>query len=220
MDARPLSILFSVIGIFALFLLSLLAEPIHINLSEINKYNGREVIIQGIVVDKQETRYGNIILTLAENHSIQTGYTVKVFIEGQPEEIEYGDKIMLQGEVHRYQGEIEIYVSDIRQIKTMEKWNNHSIPLREIAKKPWEYKGINLKILCRIEKIYHTYIVLKDIREDQKIILFCNTENITETLRENEIVNVEAMLRYNPKDFSYFLEEPLGYRVEIMEVEE
>jgi len=205
-EIKYLSIFFSVCGIASLFFLSLLSEPVYVDLSEISKYEGKEIITEGIVVDKYETKYRNTILFLVKALPDRENNTITTFIEEPINNIEYGDKIRLQGEVQKYKGDFEIYVSEAKQIRILEKWNSRSTPLRSIAKTPWGYQGINLKILCKIEKIYHTYLVLKDIRENQKIILFYDLDKTNETLRENDIVYINAKIEYNPNDFSYFLE--------------
>jgi len=204
MEMKHLSILFSAIGTVLLFFLSLLAKPVYVDLSEISKYDGKEIITEGIVIDKYETKYRNTILFLVKTLSDNT--TVTAFVEEQIKNIEYGDRIRLQGEVRKYRGDFEIYVSEAKQIEIIEKWNNRIIPLRILAETPWRYQDINLKVLCKIERIYHSYLVLKDVKENQKIILFCDPSKINETLREGDIVYANAKIKYNSADFNYFLE--------------
>ena len=204
MEMKHLSILFSAIGTVLLFFISLLAKPVYVDLSEISKYNGKEIITEGIVVDKHETKYRNTILFLVKTFSDNN--TVTTFVEEQVKNIEYGDRIRLQGEVRKYKGDFEIYVSRAREIEIIEKWNSRIIPLRILAETPWRYQDINLKVLCKIERIYHSYLVLKDVKENQKIILFCDLGKMNETLQEGDIVYANAKIKYNPVDFNYFLE--------------
>ncbi|MCD6571794.1 MAG: hypothetical protein J7K62_00805 [Thermoplasmata archaeon] len=204
MEMKHISVLFSAIGIVLLFFLSLLAKPVYIDLSEINKYDGKQIITEGIVIDKYETKYRNTILSLVK--TLSDNNVVTTFVEEQIKNIEYGDRIRLQGEVRKYKGDFEIYVSEAKQIEIIEKWNNRTIPLRILAETPWRYQGINLKIVCKIEKIYHSYLVLKDAKENQKIILFCDLDKINETLQEGDIVYANAKIKYNSADFNYFLE--------------
>jgi len=204
MEMKHISVLFSAIGIVLLFFLSLLAKPVYVDLSEINKYDGKEIITEGIVIDKYETKYRNTILSLVK--TLSDNNVVTTFVEEQIKNIEYGDRIRLQGEVRKYKGDFEIYVSEAKQIEIIEKWNNRTIPLRILAETPWRYQGINLKIVCKIEKIYHSYLVLKDVKENQKIILFCDLDKINETLQEGDIVYANAKIKYNSADFNYFLE--------------
>ena len=204
MEMKHISVLFSAIGIVLLFFLSLLAKPVYIDLSEINKYDGKQIITEGIVIDKYETKYRNTILSLVK--TLSDNNVVTTFVEEQINNIEYGDRIRLQGEVRKYKGDFEIYVSEAKQIEIIEKWNNRTIPLRILAETPWRYQGINLKIVCKIEKIYHSYLVLKDAKENQKIILFCDLDKINETLQEGDIVYANAKIKYNSADFNYFLE--------------
>ena len=204
MEMKHISVLFSAIGIVLLFFLSLLAKPVYVDLSEINKYDGKEIITEGIVIDKYETKYRNTILSLVK--TLSDNNVVTTFVEEQIKNIEYGDRIRLQGEVRKYKGDFEIYVSEAKQIEIIEKWNNRTIPLRILAETPWRYQDINLKVLCKIERIYHSYLVLKDVKENQKIILFCDLDKINETLREGDIVYANAKIKYNSADFNYFLE--------------
>jgi hypothetical protein len=206
LEMKHISIIFSVIGIVVLYFVSLLAEPVYIELTEIDSYEGKEVIVEGTVIEKHETRYGNQILKIKDAKSTEEIDSIIVFVEKAKPDIEYGDRLSIQGIVQRYQGEIEIFVSDNKQIKIIEKWNNISIPLRIIAQDPHNYINLNLKILGKIEKIYHTYILLEDLEENQKIRLLYDAERLDKNVTEGDVVLVEAKLEYNTDDLNYFLD--------------
>jgi len=86
MEIKYLSIFFSVCGIASLFFLSLLSEPVYVDLSEISKYEGKEIITEGIVVDKYETKYRNTILFLVKALPDRENNTITTFIDRKMEQ--------------------------------------------------------------------------------------------------------------------------------------
>ena len=75
-----LAIMFLVIGLIVLYFMSLASQPIFIkDYSELDNYEGETVIIKGIVLDYDSTKYGGAYLIVLEPDDLES--TLKIFIE-------------------------------------------------------------------------------------------------------------------------------------------
>ena len=166
MKLKHFSILFSVIGIACLYFLSTLSQPALIELKDVSKYEGKSVIVEGIVTEHRLTNYGSQIITI-ENDNTST----IVFVEGETN-IEYGDKIQVTGKVQKYKGDWEIVVDNIDFVKVIQKWQNITIPLWQLSASPEKYEGLNVNVTGYIDTIYDTYLYLTDSEGNYSIVVF------------------------------------------------
>ena len=118
MNLKSYSILFSISGITILYLLSMFCRPVSIDISEISKYEGKEVIVVGKVKDISETKYQSQIITLQNNNS-----TIKIFSEDKSI-LEYGDQIKVTGKVQKFEDIYEIVIENKKNIEILKKWDN------------------------------------------------------------------------------------------------
>ena len=81
--------LLSVLGIFSLYFLSTFSQPNIIELYEIPEYEGKQVIVEGIVTEHYTTSYGSQIIEI-KSGTIEDNSTVVIFVEKETN-VEYGD---------------------------------------------------------------------------------------------------------------------------------
>lgn len=199
MNLKYYSLIFSIVGIILLYFLSTLSQPIIIELYEIPEYEGKQVIIEGTITEQHLTSYGSQIITIQDDNA-----TATVFIEGEAN-VEYGDKIQATGKVEKYKGEWEVIVNNIRFVKIIQKWQNITIPLSQLAENPSKYDGLNINVTGIIDMVYDTYFYLVDLEEEQSIIVFYNpSEN--DTIYPGQKVSVAARFTFGIDDFRYKLE--------------
>lgn len=110
MELKHFAIILSVACILFLYFLSTLSQPIMIDLHEIPEYEGKQVIVEGVVTEHRTTTYGGQIIEIENLDSKNSSKTI-VFVEGETP-VEYGDRIQVTGTVQRYKGEWEIVVNN------------------------------------------------------------------------------------------------------------
>lgn len=198
MKLKYFTILFSIMGIMLLYLLSIIVQPQIINIDEISKFEGKQIITQGFVKNYQSTKSGSQIIEIVNNNS-----TVKVFVEGITD-VEYGDLIKVTGEVQKYKEEWEIVVSDTRLIEIFKKWSNISVPIWQLAKNPVRYVGTNVNVTGFIDDVYENYFYLADLEEEYSIIIFYDSLNVS--LFSGQKVYVLGSFLFNEKTFRYKIE--------------
>jgi len=198
MQLKYLSIVFSVAGIAFLYFLSTLSQPTLINLNEINKYEGKQVIVEGTVTESYTTKYDSQILTIENNN-----FSTKIFVEGEID-IDYGDKIQATGKVQVYKGEWEVVVNNKRFVRILQKWQNITIPLKQLAQTPDKYKGLNVNVTGYADAIYETYFYLVDPEGKHSIVVIFNP--LYYNFTTNQKIYVAGKFVFDANNFRYCLE--------------
>lgn len=198
MKLKHLSIIFAIIGILLLYSISTLSKPQQIDISKIPEYEGKEVIITGIVTDYFQTQQGSQIITIKQNNN-----TTKIFSE-ETIEIEKGDQIQAQGEVQKYQGEYEIIVNNKKHLEILQKWETETTTLKQLTEHPEKYINLNVNVTGKIKEIYENLIYLTD--ENNTYTITVTFSNLTEkNLQNNQKITIHATFEYNEKNFRYQL---------------
>ena len=112
----------SVSSIIFLYFLSTLSQPIIIDLYEIPNHEGKQVIVEGVVIDHRITTFGGQILEI-KNHDSENVSVAIIFVEEETP-VKYGDRIQATGIVQKYKGDWEIVVNNKKFIKILQKWSN------------------------------------------------------------------------------------------------
>jgi len=199
MKLKYFSLIFSIAGILLLYFLSTLSQPTMIELYEIPEYEGKQVIVEGIVTEHHTTSYGSQIITIESDNA-----TILVFAEGETN-LEYGDTIQATGKVQKYKGDWEIVVDNERFIKIIQKWSNITFPLWQLAENPAKYDGLNVNVTGFIDTVYDTYFYLVDSEEEYSVIVFYNPSG-QDALYPGQKVNVAARFIFDAEDLRYKLE--------------
>lgn len=198
MQLKYFSLIFSIAGIALLYFLSTLSQPVMIELYEIPEYEGKQVIVEGIVTEHHTTSYGSQIITIESDNA-----TVIVFAEVETS-VEYGDIIQATGKVQKYKGDWEIVVSNERFVKIVQKWSNITFPLWQLAENPAKYDGLNVNVTGLVDMVYDTYFYLIDSEEEHSVIVFYNpSEQVI--VYPGQKVNVAARFSFDVEDLRYKL---------------
>jgi cytochrome c-type biogenesis protein CcmE len=159
MKFKYLIILIAISSLLALYLLSLVSHPALISISEIQTYNGQQVIVQGIVTDYRTTAYDSQLVTIRDTEN--TTQSITLYIEGDVS-VDYGDVIQVIGEVHLYKGQWELIVNTPQAVILLEKWNNESTPLWHLAEYPGNYLDTTVNITGIATQKHTTSYILTD----------------------------------------------------------
>jgi RecG-like helicase len=198
MNIKRISLIFSVIGILLLYLVSILSQPSNIKLHELPEFEGKEVTTSGVVTEHHTTQYGSQMITIHNDD-----FTAIVFIEGKTD-VEYGDKIQVTGEVQKYKEDWEIIVNNPRFISTVQKWNNISFPIWQLAENPARYVGLNVNVTGFIDSVFDSYFYLADLDEKYSLMVFHKSSNLT--LYSGKGVCVRGKFLFDEKNLRYVLE--------------
>jgi hypothetical protein len=185
----------SIACIFFLYFLGAISHPDEIHLSELEKYEGKSVVVKGMVVYREIKGRSELIKIRDGN------YSADVFNYGFTS-ISYGDIIEVKGRVQRYHGKMEI-VAD--SIKLVEKWDVKSIPLWELSENFERYLGTNVNVTGYVDGVYSSYFYLVDASREYRIkVVYAG--NFSGEIKNHEHVYVKSMLEYDKNRMSMYLE--------------
>ena len=192
------SLLLAITGIAVLYFISLLSQPVLIELSELPDYEDKQVIVEGTVTEYHVTTYGSQLTTIKDKNNSAT-----IFIETEID-VEYGDRIRATGKVQKYNDGWEIIVSNKKFIETIQKWQNISIPLWQLAQKPSNYQGLNVNVTGVVDSLYDNYLYLTDLDGAYSLIVFYNPYMYS-SLYPGQTVIVEGKFDFDQETFRYAL---------------
>jgi len=199
MQLKHIAIILTAIGIAALYLVSTFSKPTAIQIEDLSEYEGKEVIINGVVIDYYETAQGSQIITIKQNND-----TAKIFIEDK-KEIQIGDTIRAQGSVQKYQGEYEIIINDKKYLTITQKWDEETITLHQLAENPEKYKNLNINITAKIEKTYGDLAHITDENNTYSLpLIIQNTKN--QTIQKNTKINIRGQFIFDKQNLRYQIE--------------
>lgn len=199
MKLKYASIIFSIVGILVLYSISKLSQPPLIAIEEMPNYEGKQVTVEGIVTDYYSTKYGSQVITIGENNA-----STKAFVEGKIS-VEFGDKIRITGEIQRYKEEWTLVVDDVLLVKILEKWDNISFPLWQLAENPTRYLNLNVNVTGHIEHISNSNFHLVDLEKKHSLlVVYSYSKNIS--IYPGQLVSASGKLTFDEENFRYQLE--------------
>jgi cytochrome c-type biogenesis protein CcmE len=201
MKFKYLSILIAIASLALLYVFTLFSHPTLISLSAIPTYNGQQVIVQGIVTEYRTTTYGSQLITIRDTENTTT--SVMLYIEGIFP-VEFGDKIQAIGEVQQYNDQWEISVNNPQFLTIVEKWNNSSIPLWQLAKNPERYLDTNVNVTGVATHKQKTSFSLSDSSQTYTIDVVYDA-SFTSTFSNDDVVVVAGRFVYEPQTLHYLL---------------
>lgn len=202
MEFKYFVIVLSVACILFLYFLSSLSKPIMIDLHEIPDFEGKQVIVEGVVTEHRLTIYGGQIIEIKDIYSENSSKTI-VFVEGETP-VEYGDRIQATGKVQKYKGDWEIVVNNERFVKILQKWNNITFPLWQLAENPDKYVGTNVNVAGFIDRKYESYFYLVDSEEQYTVVVYYDSSSFY-NFSEGDAVYVGARFVYDAETMRYVL---------------
>lgn len=198
MNLKKMSIIFATSGTLFLYFLSILSEPVMVDIADLPKYEGKKVTTEGIVSEYFTTKYASQMITIRGNNS-----TAVVYLEGTCD-VEYGDKIQATGEVQKYMDDWEVIVEN-KNLKIVEKWNNISFPIWQLAQNPARYLGLNVNVSGYIESIFDSYFYIIDIENKHSLVVFYK-DYMGISLYPGKKVCISAKFLFDEKNLRYKLE--------------
>jgi len=202
MQLKYFMIVLSIFSVIFLYYLSLLSQPEAIQLDDIPNYEEKLVIVEGIVSKHTLTSYGGHIIEIrdkAENYS-----QAILFVEEETE-VEYGDTIKATGKVTQYKGDWEVVVSNKKDITILQKWQNISIPLWQLAQNPTHYVDMNINVSGFIERDYGSYFYLIDLQDEHTLAVYYDSTRFNNITEGNEI-RVGGQFIYNMETLRYIIQ--------------
>jgi cytochrome c-type biogenesis protein CcmE len=143
MKFKYLSIFIAIGSLLLLYVLSLFSQPILVPLSSLQTYNGQQVTVQGMVTDHRTTSYGSQLITIKEPQNSTN--SIALYLEGELS-VEYGDLIQATGEIQQYNNQWELVINDPQLVVILQRWQNQSLPLWELALHPENYLDTTVNV--------------------------------------------------------------------------
>jgi len=184
--------LFAVIGIVVLYLVSVASQPEEIALKDVKNKEGENVVVEGVVADKYQTKNGNTIMEIRDDNT-----NISVFHEGCID-AEPGDEIRVTGRVQKYKDEYEIVASEIEILK---KWDKNYIELKQLKSNPEKYEGTNVNVTGFAVSIKHNEFYLSDNISKIRVEIVKSTV----LPAENQKIFVKGKMGYDENRFEYFI---------------
>lgn len=196
---KYLTLILAIIGVFFLYSLSLLQQPIILTTVEsLEEYEGKEVTLTGTILDYSNTRYGSQLITIQCNSTLLT-----VFSE-TPLSFFKGDTIQATGTIQQYKNTWELVLSNPNAATIITTWQNKTIDIKDIATHPHDYLNIPLNITGYVDMIYDTIMYLTDATGNYTVPLIPRYGSIPST---GTLVYVHATLTYDQAHLRYILKD-------------
>lgn len=199
MKLKHYSLIFSFVGILVLYFLLRISQSTIIDIYEIQEYEGKQVTLEGTVIEHHLTKYGSQIIKIENNNA-----TATVFVEGKTE-IEFGDRIQVTGEVQKYEDKWEIVVNSLNLVKIIEKWCNRSFPFWQLAENPVKYIGMDINITGYIDYISNSYFYIADFERKYSLPVFYELEK-NMTISPGQKISAFGRFLFDEENFRYKLE--------------
>ena len=198
MNHKIISLFASVGGISILYLLSLLNQPIVIDIDQISNFEGKLVTTEGAVIDYSNGN-SNQLITIQQNNS-----TLLLFQEAYTN-VQIGDIVQATGKIQKYNDVFELMVDDSGSITIINKWQENEIKLEEIAENPSFYINQNVNVSGYVDVIFDDYFQLVD--EENKYIFLAKKPYIENlTLYPGKKINIKALFIYDETQTRYLFE--------------
>ena len=201
MKFKYLVILITGISLVVLYGVSLISQPAEVSLSSLSTYNGQQVIVQGIVADYRTTNFGSQLITLREQSN--SSASVVLYIEGIVF-VEFGDRVQAVGKVQRYKNQWEITISNPQFVTILEKWDNQSFPLWQLAEYPERYANGNVNVTGFVSKKHSSSFILSDATDTHLLEVSCDSSSLS-VLSIGDAVAVAGRFFYDPCFLRYLL---------------
>lgn len=203
MKFKYIVIFLSILSLIILYGISQLSQPEHVSLSTLSNHEGQQVIIHGVVTAYRSTTFGSQLITLrdADNESA----TAVLYIEEGDIVVEFGDTIQAIGQVQNYKDQWEIVIRNPQLITIIQKWNNTSFPLWQLAEHPTRYLGSNINITGCITKKQQSTFVLSDPTETYTLDVTCSASD-SALLSNGDAVAVAGRFIYEPYTLRFLMQ--------------
>jgi hypothetical protein len=182
--------------------------------SELDKYEGKIVIIKGIVIDYDTTDYGEAIVTVLEPDDLES--TLKIFIETSSSNFTIGDIIQAKGSVLRLSEDmLELVVVNEKDIETVGHWHHYRLSIPELAHRlehhPGEFRYLPVDVYGYIKYEPRQPITSIHLTDHPTQGFYTVKVELPETtmalpdLHKGDLVSMNVSIEYNENNFEYKL---------------
>jgi hypothetical protein len=200
MQLKYLAIIIAITGTCFLYYVSTFAQPTIIELHQIPEYEGKQVTVEGTVIEHHLTSYKGHIIEINDNNNSKT----TIYVEEETT-VDYGDTIQATGIVQKYKGEWEIVVDNKRFVKIIQKWNDTRCPLWQLAENPNRYVGMNVNVTGIIDRWYDAFFYLIDSEDEHSVIVSCDSFTCS-NVSQGDTVAVAGRFMYDTECLRYMIE--------------
>ena len=209
------AMLFLVFGIIVLYFMSLASKPVYVSdYSELGKYEGKNVIIKGIVIDYDTTSYGEVILTVLEPDDLES--TLKIFIESSGTEYSIGDIIQAKGSVLRLSEDfLELVVVNEKDIEKIGHWQNLRLSIPELAHRlehhSAEFRNLPVEVSGYLKYEPRNPVTSLRLTEHPTDGFYTvkvevpNSAGYLPELHKGDLISLNVTIVYNENNFEYKL---------------
>ncbi len=210
-----LAVIFSIIGISALYAFTAKNSARNIELSDIDEeLLGSRVDIDGTISDISWLSY-TVLFELKEK-DVEESLTVVIDREtieehDEKKQIRPGARVRVEGEVQEYENDIQLKIDSVDDISVEEEAYSDFISIKKILENADWYDGMEVKIRGNIEDIdtegENDNLIISDL-EDENYRITCEVERI---LDKNEIeilkrpVVVKGSIEYDSSTGSWLI---------------
>ena len=203
MQLKYFVVILALVSISLLYIISLNVQPIEINFEEFEIFEGREVILEGLVGDYSITSYGSQIINLRSlNQTLNV--EIPVFIESCSQ-ADYGDIIQATGVIQKYHDSWELVVNSPNNVLVLRSWENCSYPLKILAQNPEKYIGCNIQCTGLIERIYDSFCYILDSSHEYSLAVYFD-EYEYQNISEGEVKKFMGRFSYDEQTLRYILD--------------
>lgn len=203
MKFKYIVVFLSILSLVMLYGVSQISQPEYVSLSTLSNYEGQKVMVQGVVTTYRSTNFGSQLITLKASDNEFT--TAVLYIEEGNVFVEFGDTIQAIGQVQRYKDQWEVVIRNPQLITVVQKWNNTSFPLWQLAEHPTRYLESNINITGIITKKQQSTFVLSDPAETYTLDVTCSVPN-SDLLSNGDAVAVAGRFIYEPHTLRFLIQ--------------
>ncbi|PKK86536.1 MAG: hypothetical protein CVT48_00635 [Thermoplasmata archaeon HGW-Thermoplasmata-1] len=194
----PFASLF-LIGI--LYVLSLFSHPAYIGIGEVGDYEGRTVVVNGMLTGMVPLESGAGILSVRDTND--SSLRITLFVQKMPGHLSYGDLLSATGKVERYENEWEIIVDSASDIIVTGNSGDNFTKLWQLSQDPARFSGIMVNVPAELYNPHSTYFYLKD--GGFKLKVLCPAD-FAGNFTSGESIAVAGIFSYDPDNLAYYLD--------------
>ena len=208
-----IAVIFSVLGISALYALSTISTPPIVPLDKISTHRENFVRVRGILTEIHFTKQGNAILRVENlSQSVQVfvprggvsgvGSASSAGVGSAKLNLSLGDEVEVEGIVKLFDGIYEIVAEDIHKLRSSE---FPAFSVSQVSSQPQDFVGRKIRVVGCVKRTYKRVFYLCDCNDsfgEMRVLL--NFERGAKIERGAKVA-IEGYLRYNPEGMRYEL---------------
>ena len=204
MKFKQIVIILSIVGVIVLYFLATLSQPLAIGLSELPKNEGKQVIVEGVVTTYYLTAIGGQIISIRSKDIVNDTAVATIFVQ-ETTSVEVGDAIRVTGKVQQYKGEWELVVENQQFLSNLQKEQNITCPLWQLAFSPDRYIGLPVTVSGDVENSGDGFFSLVDGEKKHSLFVVLPPSFHKDDSFEDVVV-VSGVFSYDSEKFQFFLQ--------------